>query len=125
MTSERTAAITGSASGIGAATARLCAQSGAAVALGARRADRIEALAERIVARIKNPHVRLFWTHEFANYPENYKREAMGPVLNKIQSFLVYEGVSNILDPASNKVYKHIRIDYGGTPPKEAKVPLP
>jgi len=48
--SGKVVAITGASSGIGAATALLCAQSGAAVALGARRADRIEALAERIEA---------------------------------------------------------------------------
>jgi clavulanate-9-aldehyde reductase len=41
-------AITGASSGIGAATALACARAGAAVALGARRADRIGALAERI-----------------------------------------------------------------------------
>ncbi len=46
--SGRAVAITGASSGIGAATALLCAQSGAAVALGARRADRIDALATRI-----------------------------------------------------------------------------
>ena len=44
----RTAAITGASSGIGEATALALAGAGAAVALGARRADRIEALAERI-----------------------------------------------------------------------------
>jgi NADP-dependent 3-hydroxy acid dehydrogenase YdfG len=41
-------AITGASSGIGEATAIACAQAGAAVALGARRADRIQALAEKI-----------------------------------------------------------------------------
>lgn len=49
--SGKVVAITGASSGIGAATARLCAQSGAAVALGARRADRIEALAAEIEAQ--------------------------------------------------------------------------
>ena len=44
----RRIAVTGASSGIGEATALACAAAGAAVALGARRADRIEALAARI-----------------------------------------------------------------------------
>jgi clavulanate-9-aldehyde reducatase len=46
--SGRVAAITGASSGIGEATALTLAGAGAAVALAARRSDRIEALAERI-----------------------------------------------------------------------------
>ncbi len=48
--SGKVVAITGASSGIGEATALLCAASGAAVALGARRSDRIDALAQRIEA---------------------------------------------------------------------------
>src|SRR3954452_1641440 len=46
--SNQAVAITGASSGIGEATALACARAGASVALAARRADRIEALAERI-----------------------------------------------------------------------------
>jgi clavulanate-9-aldehyde reductase len=48
--SDRVVAITGASSGIGEATARACAQAGASVALAARRADRIEALAAQLEA---------------------------------------------------------------------------
>ncbi|MBK5117406.1 MAG: SDR family NAD(P)-dependent oxidoreductase [Thermoleophilia bacterium] len=46
----KVAAVTGASSGIGEATALALAGEGCAVALGARRKDRIEALAERIAA---------------------------------------------------------------------------
>src|SRR5271154_2919518 len=48
--SSQVVAVTGASSGIGEATALACARAGAAVALAARRTDRIEALAQRIIA---------------------------------------------------------------------------
>jgi clavulanate-9-aldehyde reductase len=48
--SGRVVAITGASSGIGEATARACVAAGGAVALGARRAERIEKLAHSIEA---------------------------------------------------------------------------
>jgi clavulanate-9-aldehyde reducatase len=47
--SNQVVAVTGASSGIGEATALACAQAGAAVGLAARRSDRIEGLAARIV----------------------------------------------------------------------------
>ncbi|HEY1834618.1 MAG TPA: SDR family NAD(P)-dependent oxidoreductase [Solirubrobacteraceae bacterium] len=48
--SGRVVAVTGASSGIGEATALACARAGASVALAARRLERVEALAEKIVA---------------------------------------------------------------------------
>jgi NADP-dependent 3-hydroxy acid dehydrogenase YdfG len=48
MINGRVVAITGASSGIGEATALACVEAGAKVALAARRADRIEELAQRI-----------------------------------------------------------------------------
>ena len=50
MTTNRVVAITGASSGIGRATALRLAREGAAIAIGARRADRLDAVAAEIVA---------------------------------------------------------------------------
>src|SRR3954451_21436411 len=50
MIRDKVVAITGASSGIGEATALACVKAGAKVAVAARRADRIDALAERIRA---------------------------------------------------------------------------
>jgi NADP-dependent 3-hydroxy acid dehydrogenase YdfG len=47
---DKVVAVTGASSGIGEATALLLAERGAKLVLGARRLDRLKALAERIVA---------------------------------------------------------------------------
>lgn len=39
------------------------------------------------------------------------------------RKLLSYDGVSNIIDPATGKVYRHIHIIYGGPPPKDARLP--
>jgi NADP-dependent 3-hydroxy acid dehydrogenase YdfG len=48
---DKVVVITGASSGLGEATARLLAERGAAVVLGARRADRLRSLAQEIMAR--------------------------------------------------------------------------
>ena len=41
--------------------------------------------------------MRLFWEQEYAGYPTTYVREAIGPVLNKMEAFLVYPAIANIV----------------------------
>ncbi|MBI3381162.1 MAG: hypothetical protein HY019_04065 [Aquabacterium sp.] len=41
----------------------------------------------------------------------------------KTRRLLSYQGVSNIIDPDTSKVYKLISISYGGVPPADARLP--
>ncbi len=41
----------------------------------------------------------------------------------RTKRLLSYQGVSNIIDPDTGKVYKQISISYGGTPPADARLP--
>lgn len=41
----------------------------------------------------------------------------------KDKRLLSYQGTSNILDPSTSQVYKHISIVYGGKPPADVKLP--
>ena len=52
---------------------------------------------EYVLRHVQNPFVRQFWEKEYADYPEAYRREAMGPVLNKLEAFLVYPVIANIV----------------------------
>ena len=51
--------ITGASSGLGEAAARLLAEEGATVVLGARREDRLRGLADELTRRGKNEHLML------------------------------------------------------------------
>ncbi len=52
---EKVIMITGASSGIGEATARLLAQEGAHVVLGARRTDNLKAIANDIIREVDQP----------------------------------------------------------------------
>lgn len=52
---------------------------------------------KRVVAQIKNPVVRTFWTDEFAHYTEKFATEAIAPIQNKVGQFLSSSIIRNIL----------------------------
>lgn len=51
---------------------------------------------ERVLARVRDPVLRSFWTREYAGWDKRYRSEAAGPVLNKVNQLLMAPPVRNV-----------------------------
>lgn len=51
----------------------------------------------RVVAKVRDPVVKLFWVQEFAAWSEKYATEAIAPVQNKVGQFLSSSIIRNIV----------------------------
>ncbi len=58
----------------------------------------------RIVAKVRDPFVRAFWTEEYEHYDPRFQREAIAPIQNKLGQFLLNPVVRNILGQVRTKV---------------------
>ena len=58
----------------------------------------------RIVAKVRDPFVRAFWTDEYEHYDPRFQREAIAPIQNKLGQFLLNPVVRNILGQVRAKV---------------------
>ncbi|MDD3144712.1 MAG: DUF87 domain-containing protein [Candidatus Gracilibacteria bacterium] len=56
----------------------------------------------KVVAKIKDPVVKKFWTGEFAKMAPNQRQEAIGPILNKVGQFLSSSILRNVLGQPKN-----------------------
>lgn len=52
---------------------------------------------KKVVAKIQDPVVKLFWLNEFANYNERFRSEAISPIQNKVGQFLTSSVIRNIV----------------------------
>jgi len=68
---------------------------------------------DEVLQRVTNPMVKHFWLVEYEDNPDRYNREALGPILNKVESFLVYEPVLNIVGQARSTIDFRSIIDEG------------
>ena len=75
-----------------------------ATLLGVNRMLTDEKFRERVVRQIKDSFIRAFWAEEFAGYDENFKREAIAPIQNKIGQFILNPVVRNILGQVRKRV---------------------
>lgn len=52
---------------------------------------------KKVVAQIKDPVVKKFWTVEFASYNDKFASEAVAPILNKVGQFTASSLIRNII----------------------------
>lgn len=57
-----------------------------------------------VIRQIKDPFIKEFWEHEFAEYDERFRREAIAPIQNKLGQFLLNPVIRNILGQVKCKV---------------------
>jgi Helicase HerA, central domain len=57
-----------------------------------------------VIRQIKDPFIKEFWEHEFANYDERFRREAIAPIQNKLGQFMLNPVIRNILGQVPCKV---------------------
>jgi len=65
--------------------------------LGIYRLLADDAFREKIVERVKDPVVKLFWKEDFANYPPQFRKEVASPIQNKIGQLLTNNYIRNIV----------------------------
>ena len=63
------------------------------------------------VKQVKDPGLSAFWRDEFEQYPENYLREAIGPIQNKVGKFMLSPVIRNIFGQVRSKVGARFMMD--------------
>ena len=61
-----------------------------------------EVYRNKVVAKVKDPVVRKFWTGEFAKMDVRQRTEAASPILNKVGQFLSSTILRNVLGQPKN-----------------------
>ncbi len=70
--------------------------------LGISRMLSDTAFRQKIIMQIKDPVVKGFWTNEFSASAEQYSREAVVPILNKVGQFVANPVVRNMVGQRKN-----------------------
>jgi len=66
-----------------------------------------------IVKQVKDPIVRRFWQHEFAQYNTRLLQEAVAPIQNKVGQLLMAPPLRNVLGQVRSKIDARFMMDDG------------
>jgi len=57
-----------------------------------------------VVKNIKDPVIKEFWEHEFEQYPQQFRTEAVAPIQNKVGQFLSTTTIRNIVGQSRSTI---------------------
>jgi len=66
---------------------------------------------ERFTSRIKDPELNHFWNGEFKSYDDRQRREAQGPILNRIGQFLAIPEIRSVVSHTRSTLKLRTAID--------------
>lgn len=81
--------------------------------LGVMRMYSDKGFRKQIVSRLRDPLVKSFWIDQFANWSENYRREAVSAIENKVGQFLSSSIVRNIVGQTKSTIDMRDIMDEG------------
>lgn len=59
---------------------------------------------QKIVNKVTDPTVKLFWIQEFAKYPDRFREEAIAPIQNKVGQFISTPIIRNIIGQSRSAI---------------------
>src|SRR5205814_8184931 len=66
---------------------------------------------ERFTRRIKDPLLNEFWNGEFKSYDDRQRREAQGPILNRMGQFLAIPEIRSVVSHTRSTLKLRTAID--------------
>ncbi len=68
---------------------------------------------KKVVKKVTDPVVKMFWVDEFANYSEKFRTEAIAPIQNKVGQFLSSLVIRNIVGQPKSTIDMRQIMDQG------------
>jgi CxxC-x17-CxxC domain-containing protein len=59
---------------------------------------------QQVIANLKDPVIKAFWVHEYEEWQEKYRSEAIAPIQNKVGQFLSTSIVRNVVGQAISTI---------------------
>lgn len=59
---------------------------------------------QKIISNLKDPVIKTFWIHEYENWQEKFRNEAIAPIQNKVGQFLSTSIIRNVVGQAVSTI---------------------